>query len=176
MTLAMVEAIFFEREAELAALVEATLPRPWPGRALIERAFCADLAAIRTDPERRLWGDRLVVEAGRRTDASGRLEEASRSRRVLGSVIFHGLPDAEGTVEIAYGIERHSQGSGVATEAVSAQVAWALAQPNVLRVRATTPPWHAGSRRVLEKCGFAHVGDDEHEALGEVVVYVRRGL
>lgn len=172
-TLGMVEAIFFEREAELARLVEATLPHPWPGRALIERAFCADLDAIRKDPERRLWGDRLVVEQGRRTDTSGRLEAASRSRRVLGSVIFHGRPDADGTIEVAYGIERHSQGLGVATEALSAQVEWALAQPTVRTVRATTPPWHAGSRRVLEKCGFKHVGEDEHESLGEVVVYTR---
>ena len=170
-TLQMVEAIFFDREAQLAALVEATLPHPWPGRALIERAFCADLAAIRQDPERRLWGDRIVVESGTRTDTSGRLDEASRSRRVLGSVIFHGRPDPEGVVEVAYGIERHSQGLGVASEALHAQVRWALAQPGVQRVRATTPPWHAGSRRVLEKCGFTHVGDDEHESLGEVVVY-----
>lgn len=170
-TLAMVEAIFFDREAELAALVEAALPNPWPGRALIERAFCADLAAIRHDPEQRLWGDRIVVESGTRTDTSGRLDAASRARRVLGSVIFHGRPSAEGVVEVAYGIERHSQGLGVATEALTAQVQWALAQAGVRSVRATTPPWHAGSRRVLEKCGFAHTGDDEHESLGEVVVY-----
>lgn len=173
-TLPMVEAIFFDRDAELAALVEAALPRPWPGRALIERAFCADLAAIRANPEQRLWGDRIVVESGTRTDTSGRLDEASRvGRRVLGSVIFHGRPDADGVVEVAYGIERHSQGQGVASEALAAQVQWALAQDGVRTVRATTPPWHAGSRRVLEKCGFVHIGDDEHESLGEVVVYTR---
>jgi RimJ/RimL family protein N-acetyltransferase len=169
----MVEAIFFDREAILQGLVEATLPHPWPGRALIERAFCADLDAIRKDPDQRLWGDRIILESGVRTDTSGRLDEASRSRRVLGSVIFHGRPDAEGVVEVAYGIERHSQGMGVASEALSAQVAWALAQEGVRTVRATTPPWHAGSRRVLEKCGFAQVGEDEHESLGEVVVYAR---
>ena len=172
-TLAMVEAIFFDQEAKLRDLVEATLPHPWPGRALIERAFCADLDAIRKDPDQRLWGDRIVVESGTRTDTSGRLDEASRSRRVLGSVIFHGRPDAQGMVEVAYGIERHSQGQGVASEALAAQVQWALAQAGVRSVRATTPPWHAGSRRVLEKCGFTHVGEDEHESLGEVVVYTR---
>ncbi len=187
----MVEAIFFDREAELQELVEATLPYPWPGRTLIERAFCADLNAIREDPEHRLWGDRFVVgladrddprrrhnaevERGERPDDGSQLDEATRSRRVLGSVIFHGRPDLEGVVEVAYGIERHSQGQGVASEALSAQVQWALGQRGVRTVRATTPPWHAGSRRVLEKCGFVHVGEDEHEALGEVVVYARAG-
>jgi len=161
-TLAMVEAIFFDREARLAELVGAVLPSPWPGRALIERAFCADLAAIRKDPEQRLWGDRMIVD------------ESEGERRVLGSVIFHGRPDSAGVVELAYGVERHSQGRGVASETVAGQVEWALAQAGVRSVRATTPPWHAGSRRVLEKCGFCHVGEDEHEALGEVVVYVRR--
>lgn len=187
----MVEAIFFDREAELQELVEATLPYPWPGRTLIERAFCADLNAIREDPEHRLWGDRFIVgladrdaphrrhnaevEQGERPDDGSQLDEATRSRRVLGSVIFHGRPDLEGVVEVAYGIERHSQGQGVASEALSAQVHWALGQRGVRTVRATTPPWHAGSRRVLEKCGFVHVGEDEHEALGEVVVYARAG-
>lgn len=171
-TLAMVEAIFYERDAELARLLDALLPVPWPGKALIERAFCADLDAIRKEPDMRLWGDRIIVDASG-LFASSRDVTAPVRRRVIGSVIFHGSPTADGLIEIAYGIERYSQGQGVATEAVAAQVEWALAQPEVRRVRATTPPWHQASRRVLEKCGFVHIGDDEHDALGEVVVYQR---
>ena len=60
--------------------------------ALIERAFCADLDAIRKDPDQRLWGDRIVVESGMRSGTSGRVDEASRSRRNNGHRFVRGAP------------------------------------------------------------------------------------
>ena len=69
--------------------------------------FTASLAEIRADPLARLWGDRLMITRG-------------RERRVVGSVVFHGKPDAEGTTEVAYGVEEGLQGQGYATEGTRA--------------------------------------------------------
>jgi RimJ/RimL family protein N-acetyltransferase len=92
------------------------------------------------------------------------------ARRVIGSVVFHGAPGEDGLVEVAYGVEQDSQQQGYATEATRASVEWALAQPGVRAVRATTPSWHMPSRRVLDKCGFCQIGSRESESmLGELL-------
>jgi RimJ/RimL family protein N-acetyltransferase len=161
MTVAIVEAVMRGRRAEAEALVGAPLPEAWPGRALVERAFFASLDEIRERPEIRLWGDRVMIAR-------------EGPRRVVGSVVFHGAPGDDGLVEVAYGVELDSQMKGFATEATLASVEWALGDPRVRAVRATTPPWHTASRRVLEKCGFAPTGTRESESFGDLVVFERR--
>lgn len=68
-------------------------------------------------------------------------------------------PDADGLVEIAYGIDEAFQGHGYATEAAAALVDFAFADPRVRVVCAHTLCQAAASPRVLEKCGFTHVGE-----------------
>lgn len=160
-TLPIVEAVMLGRREDAEASIGAPLPRAWPGRALVERAFTASLERIRADPETRLWGDRVIVLR-------------ASERRVVGSVVFHGAPDVHGTVEIAYGVEEKSQGQGYATEATLACMEWAFSQPSVRVVRATTPTWHMASRRVLEKIGMRHVGMSDHEMLGELMEWERK--
>lgn len=158
-TLAVVEAVMSGRRDETERLANAELPPAWPNHALIERAFRADLDAIRSDPQKRLWGDRvLILRHG--------------PRRVVGSVVFHGAPDEDGVVEVGYGVEQDLQRQGYATEATEAAVAWALVQPGVRVVRAVTPSWHIASRRVLEKIGFVVLGTREHDML-DLVEYER---
>jgi RimJ/RimL family protein N-acetyltransferase len=161
----MVEAVMLGRREEAEALVSASMPERWPNPDLIERAFTASLDLIRVDPDVRLWGDRVLVLPGGRE---------GESRRVVGSVVFHGKPDASGVAEIAYGVEEASQGQGFATEAVGACVEWALAEPGVACVQATTFAWHRPSLRVLEKVGMAPAGTRDHEVLGEMLVFERR--
>jgi RimJ/RimL family protein N-acetyltransferase len=158
-TLQLVEAVFTGDRATVERVAEASVPAAWPGRALVERAFSASLERIRENPDHRLWGDRLIIAN-------------EGPRRILGSVIFHGRPD-DGIAEVGYGVEEESQGKGIATEATRAAVDWALEREEVRLVRATTPPWHRASIRVLEKSGFRCIGTQEHEALGEVSVFER---
>jgi len=160
-TLEIVEAVFRDDRAELEAITRARVPSVWPGRGLVEQAFSASLEAIRADPTNRLWGNRLMVMR-------------APHRRVVGSIVFHGAPNSAGVVEIGYGVEERWQRAGIASEAARAMVAWALAQPGVQCVAATTPPWHSASIRVLEKAGCVRMGLEEHEALGEVVRYEAR--
>lgn len=161
MTLPLVEAVFRSDRAALEAIAGAKIPAAWPGRVLVERAFSASLEAIRADPDTRLWGDRLMIT------------REGDERLVIGSIIFHGKPDATGIAEVGYGVEESWQRKGVATEGTRAVVDWALLQPGVRVVTATTPPWHAASIRVLEKSGLVRVGTEEHETLGEVLRFSR---
>jgi len=159
-TLPLVEAVMLDRRADVMRLVGAKLPERWPGRALIERAFSASLDRVQADPEGRLWGDRLMITR-------------EGERRLVGSVVFHGAPDASGEVEVGYGVEETSQGLGLGTEGTCAMVDWALAQPGVTRVTATTLPWHKASIRILQKAGFRPSGWREHELLGDLQVFER---
>lgn len=164
MTLPLVEAVFAADRDALERIAGAKIPAAWPGRVLVERAFCASLEAIRADPDTRLWGDRLMITRG---------ESSEAERLVIGSIIFHGRPGADGVAEVGYGVEESWQRKGVATEGTRAAVEWALAQPGVKVVTATTPPWHAASIRVLEKSGLVRIGTEEHETLGEVLRFQR---
>lgn len=161
-TLPIVEAVFAGDRARLEQLIAAKVPAAWPGRALVERAFSASLDAIRAAPTERLWGDRLML-----------LREGERL--VVGSVVFHGRPEG-GVAEIGYGVEETWQRRGIATEATRACVLWALAQPGITEVTATTPPWHVASIRVLERAGLERVGLEDHDALGEVVRFRARSV
>lgn len=80
-------------------------------------------------------------------------------RQIIGSAGFKGAPDAEGMVEIAYGIVPSFEGRGYATEAAHALVAYASRSGLVHRVRAHTLPTNNASTRVLTKCGFERIGD-----------------
>ncbi|MBN9165262.1 MAG: GNAT family N-acetyltransferase [Myxococcales bacterium 68-20] len=162
-TLPVVEATFRGDRAAIEDLVQAKVPDAWPGRALVERAFSASLEHIRADPATRLWGDRLMIA----------MDELGGTRLVVGSVVFHGKPES-GVAEVGYGVEERWQRQGYASEATSACVDWALAQPGIISVTATTPPWHTASIRVLERSGLARVGMEEHETLGEVLRFERR--
>jgi RimJ/RimL family protein N-acetyltransferase len=138
----------------------ARFPEAWPNDDLVARAFPASLEAIRADPDVRLWGDSMVLPR-------------EGPPRVVGSVVFHGKPD-DGIAEVGYGIEDGSRGRGLATEATHACIEWALAQPGIVAVQATTFPWHHASLGVIRKCGMAQCGVREHAIFGELYVFERR--
>jgi len=156
-TLPMVEAVLGGDRQRAEEIVGAAFPEDWPGEQLIARAFPCSLDAIRADPSLRLWGDRLLVTR-------------SGPRRVVGSVVFHGYP-LDGVAEVGYGVEEASQHLGYATEGTRACVAWALEQPGIRTITATTFPWHRASLRVIEKVGMRRIDTREHETLGELWVF-----
>lgn len=170
-TLPVVEATFRGDRLAIEDLVRARVPEAWPGRALVERAFCASLEAIRADPETRLWGDRLMIAEDGGSSRAGGWTGDSR-RVVVGSVVFHGRP-SNGVAEVGYGVEERWQRNGYASEATRVCVDWALAEDGISCVTATTPPWHTASIRVLERSGLVREGLEEHEALGEVLRFRR---
>ncbi len=79
--------------------------------------------------------------------------------QVIGSAGFKGPPDAEGMVEVAYGIVAGWQGKGCATAALSELMAFASADDRVRVLRAHTLPENNASTRVLAKNGFTKLGE-----------------
>ena len=146
--------------AEAGLPTGARFPDAWPNDDLVARAFDASLEAIRANPDVRLWGDTMVLPR-------------KGPPLVIGSVVFHGKPE-NGIAEIGYGVEESSRGQGLASEATHACVDWALAQPGIEAVQATTFPWHLASLGVIRKCGMAPCGTREHPMFGELHVFERR--
>lgn len=77
----------------------------------------------------------------------------------VGHCGYKGPPDADGVVEIAYGLDPGHQGKGYATEAAEALVTFAFDSGRVRLVCAHTLPQANASTRVLAKCGFQNVGE-----------------
>ena len=126
--------------AETLAWVESLSPAD---RAEVSPAWLARVQAAR-EPDPWLLGFALV---DRVTDA------------VVGSCGFKGPPDADGAVEIAYGIDPAYRRRGYATEAATGLVRFAFAAEQVRTIRAHTLPEKGASARVLEKCGFRCLGE-----------------
>jgi RimJ/RimL family protein N-acetyltransferase len=77
-----------------------------------------------------------------------------QSQTIIGTASFRGEPDANGMVEIAYGIVPGFEGRGYATEAANGLVDYAFKCAQVRRILAHTLPFVNASTRVLTKCGF----------------------
>ncbi|ROS30627.1 GNAT family N-acetyltransferase [Cellulomonas sp. PhB150] len=151
---------------------------------LVLRARSSDEAAV----YRQLWTERDPrVPAHRRVDADGRptVEEiAARidaeagnpgprllavERKDVGDVIgYCGLTNrSDGPSdepELAYELLRAVHGTGYATEAAAAVVAWADAA-GVARLWAGVWDWNVASRRVLAKLGFRETGQVERKSV-----------
>lgn len=98
------------------------------------------LRALRTDPKQLPWRIRLIIERS--------------SNIVIGSINLKGAPDAEGDVEIGWGLNEEYRGQGYATEAAAAVMQWAFQQPGVRSVSATIPDDNDASQCVARRLGF----------------------
>jgi RimJ/RimL family protein N-acetyltransferase len=94
---------------------------------------------------------------------------------VIGNGGFAGAPDADGVVEIAYGIVPDYEGRGYATEVAGALVAYARNAGRARTVCAHTLPASNASTRVLEKCAFRFAGEVNHPTDGLVWRWEREG-
>jgi [ribosomal protein S5]-alanine N-acetyltransferase len=91
------------------------------------------------------WGSFLAMDPG--------------SRIVVGTCSFKGPPDADGAVEIAYFTFPVYEGRGYATAMAALLTSRAGDAPSARTVRAHTLPERNASVRILEKLGFAHLGE-----------------
>jgi RimJ/RimL family protein N-acetyltransferase len=124
--------------ARAEGLLGAAIPAGWPGSelaAILHRS----IARLEADPATLGYGVWVAV--------------ARAPRTVVGSAGFIAPPD-HGTIELGYGIHPDHRGSGYATEAAAALIAWGLARPGVRRVIAECDEVNAASSRVLEKAGM----------------------
>ncbi len=83
----------------------------------------------------------------------------------IGGIGFFGPPDAEGAVEIGYGLVEAVRGQGFATEALIAATRFAL-QNGAAEVKAEAAVGNLASQRALAKAGYV-----EHSRSDELVCY-----
>jgi [ribosomal protein S5]-alanine N-acetyltransferase len=117
------------------------------------------IPTLEADPASQPWLGRAIVAAG----PDGR-------RAVIGTIGFHASPDETGRVEIGYRVEAAFRRQGVATECVTALLAWAGSQ-GVCRFRASVAPDNAGSLAIIRRLGFHEVGVQIDEIDGEELVF-----
>lgn len=124
-------------------LLDARLPNEWPDPELAE--FLPVYARLlRDDPLLLGYGIWLLIE--------------TESRTVVGSAGFQGRPNADGEIELGYGVHTDFRNRGYATEAARALVEWAFKQPGVARITAHCDQANVASRRVVEKAGLIQRG------------------
>ena len=81
----------------------------------------------------------------------------------VGMIGFKGIPNAEGEVEIGYGIDPEHWNKGYTTEAVTRLIQWAFTDPRCTRIIAPdTQRSNMASNRVLEKVGMRIYEESEH--------------
>ena len=106
---------------------------------------------------------RQTLDLGERVGAEppwiGYLAVDDASRAVIGCCGFTGNPSQDGSVEIAYFTFPPNEGKGHATEMARMLVGIAREQGGVRHVIAHTLPEVNASTRVLQKLGFARVGE-----------------
>ena len=90
---------------------------------------------------------------------------------VVGHAGFHGPPDPDGTVEVAYSVDPVYRRRGYANAMLTAAIAWASADPAVRTVRASISPDNAASLATLRPFGFAHVGEQWDEEDGVELLF-----
>jgi RimJ/RimL family protein N-acetyltransferase len=92
---------------------------------------------------------------------------------VVGHGGFHGPPDADGVVEVAYSVDPAYRRQGYATAILAALIARAETDPAVRSVRASVRPDNTGSLATIAKFGFFKIGEQWDPEDGLENVYLR---
>ncbi|WP_231956678.1 GNAT family N-acetyltransferase [Actinoplanes sp. SE50/110] len=117
------------------------------------------LEDVRRDPEAADWIARAAV-----TDPDG---------VVVGHGGFHGPPDADGIVEVAYSVDPAHRRQGHAKAMLRSLLDRADADPRVTAVRASIRPDNLGSRATIKGFGFRKIGEQWDPEDGLEDVYLR---
>jgi RimJ/RimL family protein N-acetyltransferase len=147
-------------EPALRAVTGLQFPTPLRPPPLMEEVLPLVRDRLLADPASLGWWTWLTVDRA--------------TRQVTGAIGFGGPPDTEGSVMIGYATYPGAAHRGFATEATTALVAWALAQPRVTRVCSSIPPDNVPARRVAEKVGMRVAGTVWEEEIDDVLLYEKR--
>lgn len=141
-------------EREINAHVPAWLPDQ------LDHFLQYRLAQLAVDPSIREWLGRAMVM----TDDAGR-------RRIVGTIGFHGPPDAQRRVEIGYSVDPVYRRRGLAREAARAMFDWAAATHGIRRFIASVSPGNAASLGLIAGFGFAQTGSQMDDIDGLELVF-----
>ncbi len=133
-----------EDRSRLEQLLDVTVPGDWPPEHYEAHVVQHCLETLRRGDQEPGFNLHFLIA-----------DEVSCLPRMLAGIAgYAGPPDADGTVEIGYGIVDSMRRRGLASAAVSALVQKARSHPRVRRVIANTLREMAGADRVLVRNGF----------------------
>jgi len=92
---------------------------------------------------------------------------------VVGHVGFHGPPDDDGMVEVAYSVDPELRRRGHARRLLAAALDWVAGVPAARTVRASISPDNPASLAVLRPFGFAPVGEQWDDEDGLELLFER---
>ena len=118
------------------------------------------LAQLAVDASIRGWLGRAMV-----------VDTITGGREVIGSIGFHGPPDAEARLEVGYSVDPRFRRQGFAREAVNALFDWAYRNYGVSRFIASIAPDNEPSLRLASQFGFVQVGSQIDEIDGIELVF-----
>jgi [ribosomal protein S5]-alanine N-acetyltransferase len=124
-------------------------PPDWPNDSDARDGLSWHLRALQADEKQVAWRIRVIVQRF--------------SGSVIGSINLKGSPDADGDVEIGWGLAEHHRHRGYAFEAALAVVAWVFQQPEVRRISATVPDDNLSSQRLAAKLGLVRTGETRRD-------------
>lgn len=135
-----------EQPERLGETLGAVVPADWPPLYYDRDAEIWLLDRLTADPTQAGWLAWYLVWT------------AGPDRVLVGTAGFKGPPGPDGIVELGYGLVASYQRRGLAPEACSDLIDWALADPAVAMVVAETFPDLRPSIRVMEKLGMTPLG------------------
>jgi ribosomal-protein-alanine N-acetyltransferase len=147
----------FENKNDSVALLDRSFTNPH--RVLVDSSgpLAWRVPQVKVDPSVNRWFVRYIV-----------LKE---SQEVIGSTSFHGIPDADGMVEIGLGIEEAFRNKGYAREALAGMWKWVCTYPEVKTLRYTVSPDNLASIAVINYFGFEYKGQQIDEEDGPENIY-----
>ena len=111
----------------------------------LKQAYSEMLQGCQNDPEHRIWYTVWFIKL------------KSQPGTIVSDLSFKGL-NADGMVEIGYGLKEGFCGNGYMTEAVRGICQWAMKQNGVTRIEAEATTENRASQRVLSHAGFIPMG------------------
>lgn len=141
-------------ERELGAHVPAWLPGQ------LDDFLQYRLAQLAVDPTIREWLGRAMV-----------LIDENGTRRIVGTIGFHGPPDQERRVEIGYSVDPVYRRQGFARESVRAMFDWAASNHGIRRFLASISPTNEPSLRLASGFGFVQIGTQIDDIDGLELVF-----
>jgi RimJ/RimL family protein N-acetyltransferase len=118
------------------------------------------LTQLAVDPSILEWLGRAMV-----------LNDETGAHRVIGTIGFHGAPDAQGRVEVGYRVEPGFRRQGYAREAVRAMFDWAATTHGIRRFIASVSPTNGASLGLIAEFGFSQTGSQMDEIDGLELVF-----
>jgi RimJ/RimL family protein N-acetyltransferase len=157
MSIAFMRALVAGDLATAESEIGAQVPEEFPEH--LDHFLQFRLAQLEEDATIRPWLGRVMVMT------------EDGVERAVGSIGFHGPPDADGRVEIGYRVDAAHRRRGLASEAVAAMFDWARREYGIHRFRASVAPDNAASQAVIARFGFRQTGVQWDDIDGEELVF-----